>query len=524
MKPKPEKPHRRRPKHPVLLKDSERYRLLFGPYEPPLVKRGFLVDAVRGKVKFDRFTNALIPWPKIKRQGKGGSGGYALCGDLLRALEKEAAPAISHHWGVSRSTVTNWRNALDLIKNKKGRTPGAQRLVNLGVELARLPQSRKRIAAAARGRVLSKKHKSRLFEGIHRGWGERFEARRAEYHRTGRFPKATKSDPWIPEEDQLLAKLPTAELVRVLGRTVTGIQARRIILNIAPCDARNRPWKEEEIKLVGTDTDRAIAKRLGRSLASVLNMRRKVGIEYRSSNAWRAEEDAILGKVADAEAARRLGRSRGAVAHRRRRLGMILVHMEKPRPWTAAEEALLGTDTDAAIAKRIGRTAHSVRAKRFATGVQTRRPGRPWTAEDIALLGTMPDADLAQKLKRSVISISVKRNKLKIPSAKNRRWSASEDKLLGAMPDDEVARRVGREVGSVRVRRAHLHIPTFESRIRFWKRSELDLLGKVSDEEVSRRIGRAVLAVKAKRQALRILPAPAPSQPELCKPPSAPLV
>src|SRR5207245_928899 len=137
-------PSRRRPKHPLLLRDEQRYRLLFGPYEPPLVKGGFLVDAVRGKVPFCTFTNALIPWPKAKRRGKSGSGGLILCGDLLRALAKESAPAISYYWGVSRSTVSNWRRALEL----KGRTAGAQRLVSLGVELAKLPQSRKKIADA----------------------------------------------------------------------------------------------------------------------------------------------------------------------------------------------------------------------------------------------------------------------------------------------------------------------------------------------------------------------------------------
>jgi hypothetical protein len=185
---------RKRPAQPVYLKDEERYRLLFGPYEPPLVKRGFLVDAVLGKVPFGTFTNALIPWPKFKKRGKGGSGRIVLCGGLLRALEKESIPAIRHHWGISRATVGNWRSALELTSRTE-RTAGAQRLVGLGVELARLPESRRKISKAARGRTLSSAHKSDLFAGIHKGWRERFKARRAAYRRTGCFPKATKSDP-----------------------------------------------------------------------------------------------------------------------------------------------------------------------------------------------------------------------------------------------------------------------------------------------------------------------------------------
>jgi hypothetical protein len=295
---------RRRPKRPVLLKDEERYRLLHDPYEPPLVNRGFLVDAVRGKVRFGKFTNALIPWPKAKRQGKSGSGGFILCGDLLRALECESAPAISHYWGVCRATVGNWRRALEL----EGRTAGAQRLVSLGVELARLPVSRKKIADAARGRVLSTRHKSKFLGAMRRGWKERFAARRAEFRRTGRFPIATRSDPWIPEEEKLLGKLPTVELVRVLGRTFKSIQARRLFLDIrARPPVVQQPWKEWEIKSLGTDSDRTIAGRLGRSVASVDKKRRQLGIASANAHPWTTEEEAIIGTVSDAEAAKPAG-------------------------------------------------------------------------------------------------------------------------------------------------------------------------------------------------------------------------
>src|SRR5207247_5593007 len=123
---------------------------------------------------------ALIPWHKAKRQGRGGSGGFVLCGGLLRALEKESAPAISHHWGVCRGTVSNWRHALEL----KDLSEGAQRLMSLGVELARLPESRKKIADAARGRVLSAQHKSKFLGAMRQGWQEIFKSRRAAFRRT----------------------------------------------------------------------------------------------------------------------------------------------------------------------------------------------------------------------------------------------------------------------------------------------------------------------------------------------------
>ena len=473
-----------RPAHPVYLRDEERYRLLYGPYEPPLVKRGFLVDAVRGKVRFGTFTNAPIPWPKSRRQGKGGSGGIVLCGDLLRALEQESIPAISHHWGVNRATVGNWRRALELTSRTEF-TPGARRLVNLGVELARLPESRKKIAEAARKRVLSSAHLSKLFAGIQKGWRERFKARHAAYRRTGCFPKATKSDPWIPEEEKLLAARPTAELVGVLGRTYKSIQAHRHLLGIrARPPARQRSWKEPEIRLLGTASDGELAKHTGRSVHSVENKRRKLGIKPAFDHSWTPEEEAMIGKVPDAEAARRLGRSLKAVQHRRIALGMAFFRVEKRRAWSAQEGALLGTDTDAAIAKKLGRTTRSVAIRRRQKSISPRHSGfRPWTQPELALLGTMTDLEAARKLNRSVLSVRCKRLKAGIPPGSNRRWSSSEDKLLGQMRDEEAARKLGRALGAVRLRRFKLRIPVFQSKTRPGTESDISLLGSRLERE-----------------------------------------
>jgi hypothetical protein len=458
MKPKLDKYRAARRKRPVLLRDEERYRLLYGPYEPPLVKRGFLVDAVRGKVPFRTFTNALIPWPKFKRQGKSGSGGIVLCGDLIRALEKESAPAISHFWGVSRATVGNWRRALEL----RGRTAGAQRLVSLGVELARRPESRKKFSEAVRGRILSSAHKSKLFAGMNKGWRERFKARRDAYRRTGRFPKARKSDPWIPEEEKLLPKLSTTELGPVIGRSFKGIQAHRHLLGLrARTPAVQLPWRDSEIRLLGTAPDRIIANRLGRSVYSVEHKRRKLGIKPDSTHFWTPKEEAIIGKVSDAEAARRLGRSRKAVEHRRRKLGMAFFRMENRRQWSASEEVLLGTHSDAIVAKRLGRTVLSVATKRREKGIPAKTEERRWTPQEIAMLGTMSDREAALKLNRTVIAVRNKRHKCGISPARNRRWTREEQNLLGTMSDEEVARDLSRTVLAVRLRRMKLRIPVF---------------------------------------------------------------
>ena len=236
------------------------------------------MDAVRGKVQFSHFTNARIPWPKYKKestQSGGGSGGFVLCGDLVRALKDESATAIAYHWGVCHGTIVNWRLVLDL----KGRSPGSQRLVDIGVELACRPEGRAKQSLAMQGKVLSRTHKTHLFAAMKAGWKKRYKARRKAYRETGRFPPTTKSDPWIPEEIKLLATCPTDKLARIIKRAPQSIQAKRCSLGIRPpASAKRRSWEKSELAILGTDTDCVIAKRLKRSVMSVSRKRSELGI------------------------------------------------------------------------------------------------------------------------------------------------------------------------------------------------------------------------------------------------------
>jgi hypothetical protein len=480
---KPKVP-RRKPAH--LLREEERCRLLFGPYEPPLVKRGFLVDEVRGQVPFDCFTNALIPWPKAKRRGRGGSGGIILCGDLLRALAHESLSAISHYWGVCRGTVISWRRWLGLT-SQEHRTEGAERLVKLSLELSMLPESRAKIALAARGRKLSPGHKARLHSAMNQGWRRRFKARRAAFKNTGRFPKATKADPWIPEEDQLLSQLPLKELVRVLGRSEKSIRTRRKQQGFrirAPSQqklwakrggdfmneksvhirapSQQKLWEPDELQCLGADSDSVIAGRLGRSASSVENKRRQLGIPAANIHPWTAAEEALVGKLPDAEVARRLGRSAKAVVHRRLKMGMALYKVQNRRRWSAGEVALLGTDSDANIAKQLGRDLSFVAQQRRRLKIPVKPVRQAWTPEDLAVLGTMSDIAAARKLGRTVLSVSNKRIRAGIGAGCHRRWTAGEEKLLGTMSDEAAALKLGRGVSAVRDHRKKLHIPIHE--------------------------------------------------------------
>ena len=93
---------------PVVMTDRERFRLRFGPYEPPRTNYGrWLKCEMRGKVKVGAFSHGPIPWPR-----KWRTNSLVLCGDLARAVKKEAVQAVAWHWGVSKGMVRVWRRVL----------------------------------------------------------------------------------------------------------------------------------------------------------------------------------------------------------------------------------------------------------------------------------------------------------------------------------------------------------------------------------------------------------------------------
>jgi hypothetical protein len=121
-------------------------------------------------------------------------------------------------------------------------------------------------------------------------------------------------------------------------------------------------WSAEELALLGTDTDEAVAARVGRTLDAVRLKRDRLRIP--PSRVWTAEELALLGTAPDEVVARGIGRSLSDVGRQRRALGILLL-----RRWTAEQRALLGTMPDAELAAQIGRTEEAVTRHRCLLGV-----------------------------------------------------------------------------------------------------------------------------------------------------------
>jgi hypothetical protein len=110
------------------MRSSDRTKLLFGPYHPPLLKRGDLAGCLFKdcEVVIKGWTDARISWPRCLPVGTKGHPSLLVDKELARAIRHESAAALRYWWGVSDGVVTRWRKALGV-----GRVncPGSHRLI-----------------------------------------------------------------------------------------------------------------------------------------------------------------------------------------------------------------------------------------------------------------------------------------------------------------------------------------------------------------------------------------------------------
>jgi hypothetical protein len=189
--------------------DAGYSRPLHGPYEPPACRVGdVLTCAIRGRVKVVGFSAGPIPWPLTALPAGGGFRFHVVCGDLLRALRRETAPAIVPAWGVSPSTVVRWRRAL----HNRAYRARLRRAYHAGPVQARIGTQH---TAAARAQM-SESHRRTC------------DRRRVTVHG------------WQAAWDALLGTMPDAALAARLGVTQAIVYRRRHALGVA-CHGPSRP-------------------------------------------------------------------------------------------------------------------------------------------------------------------------------------------------------------------------------------------------------------------------------------------
>jgi hypothetical protein len=81
-------------------------------------------------------------------------------------------------------------------------------------------------------------------------------------------------------------------------------------------------WTKRQLAMLGKMPDKEVARRTGRTVGAVRQMREELGIPNPAGNRWRPEDIALLGTMPDREAARRLGRSLQSVTQKRIKLGI----------------------------------------------------------------------------------------------------------------------------------------------------------------------------------------------------------
>lgn len=218
---------------------------------------------------------------------------------------------------------------------------------------------------------------------------------------------------WKPEEDDIIRKHTITQAAQLLNYSPSIIAKRRRKLGIVRSVVITNPWTPEQIQLLGTKPDRILARKFGRKTGSVQGKRKSLGIPIcPEKHFWRPADDDLLGKYCDEDIARLLKISVLAVKTRRNEL-KIPMKDSKIRPWTPSEEALVGTKPDAEVAKLLGRSLSAVRDKRGRLGCPYPTALlRHWTAEEDKLLGTIPDEAAARQLGRSLKAVKYRKLRL----------------------------------------------------------------------------------------------------------------
>jgi hypothetical protein len=232
------------------MRDSERFRLRFGPYRTPRFRYGAAVNDLRfGRVRIAGISDAQIPWPYRK---KGMPKTLILYGDLAKAVRRESNQAVAFWWGVTPQTVTVWRKALGVPPTTAGTSklrsahflePWAKRAQRKAWAKARDPERRAKIAAARRGKPRS----SQVIEAMRKAnLGNRHsaESRRkmSEAHKRRGTRPPLAGRPWTAEEDALIATLSASEAAKRTGRTVSAVNKRRRKLGMP--DGRTREARQ----------------------------------------------------------------------------------------------------------------------------------------------------------------------------------------------------------------------------------------------------------------------------------------
>jgi hypothetical protein len=310
---------------------------------------------------------------------------------------------------------------------------------------------------------------------------------------------------WTAEEDEMVRRLPATEAARLTGRGLNAVAQRRTTLRVPPPPRKSR-WTPELLAALA-DTDEAeIAARAGLALYTVQCKRRELGLPPPTRReVTPSESPAAAFKVRK--------RARGGPPQALRRDTRVA----NQHRWEPRFARMLGKVPDAVLARGAHVALTTVVKERRRRGIPPNRSFAPpveWTEEMIALLGEASDRQVAEELGVSKSSVAYKRTSLGIQAygearrKPDRFWTAKRISLLGTARDLEVARRLRVSRARVAYQRRVRGIPPFVPRRPriVWTEAMVALMGRVADAEIARRFGIGEDAVRWERHRRGIEP------------------
>jgi 5-methylcytosine-specific restriction endonuclease McrA len=140
-------------------------------------------------------------------------------------------------------------------------------------------------------------------------------------------------------------------------------------------------WTEEMISLLGKIIDQEFAKRFNISMSAIYKKRKELGIPRASKvgygknkHQWANKHLELIGTMSDRRLAKIMGVSKEVVQRERWRRGISSYRSQDVLlDWTPKMDALLGTDCDAEIAKKLDISKSAVKQRRQALGIRSYR-------------------------------------------------------------------------------------------------------------------------------------------------------
>ena len=254
---------------------------------------------------------------------------------------------------------------------------------------------------------------------------------------------------WTKEEDNYIIvnfnKISFSKMADYFNCGIVTVQNRAIQLGLPVTKTTKRRWTEEDIntlkELSKTETNKAIAVKLNRSVAEVNKHARKLGIKLLFKKRWTNEQIAYLrdnlNKIPFTKLINDLGHDFYDVLKKIEELGLEY----NSNRWTEEEESLLVELSSKyyikEIAKRLNRSEGAIVSKAHKMGIELITLKREFTEKELKYIrknwGVVPITDMARKLGVSRIMIDNQAKKMNLPKLGNnpyKKWTKKKiDKL-----------------------------------------------------------------------------------------------